>query len=75
MEKVIVDLAAALRERLAIIADEASRRDNEKHIARLRATAGGVPAIRSIPLAYYLQCRRRTTEKIASALTMPSVGW
>jgi hypothetical protein len=30
------DLAAALRERLAIIGDENSRRDPEKHTARLR---------------------------------------
>ena len=37
MEKVIVDLANALRERLAIIHDEQSRRDEAKHIARLRA--------------------------------------
>ncbi len=37
MEKVIVDLANALRERLAIIGVEESRRDEERHIARLRA--------------------------------------
>src|SRR6266478_6699265 len=37
MEKVIVDLANALRERLAIIHDEQSRGDEAKHIARLRA--------------------------------------
>ena len=30
------DLAAALRERLAVISDENSRRDPEKHLARLR---------------------------------------
>jgi hypothetical protein len=29
------DLAAALRERLAIVRDEASRRDPEEHMARL----------------------------------------
>ena len=37
MQNTMVDLAAALRERLAIIGDENSRRDPEKHIARLRA--------------------------------------
>jgi len=33
------ELAAALRERLAIISDEDSRRDPEKHTARLRAVS------------------------------------
>jgi hypothetical protein len=32
-----VELAAALRERLAIIADETSRRDPDRHLARLRS--------------------------------------
>jgi hypothetical protein len=36
MENAIADLAQALRERLAIIHDEESRRDEAKHIARLR---------------------------------------
>jgi hypothetical protein len=31
------DLAAALRERLAIIADETSRRDPERHLERLKS--------------------------------------
>jgi hypothetical protein len=35
MENVIVDLAAALRERLAVINDQNSRRDPEAHTARL----------------------------------------
>jgi hypothetical protein len=39
MEKLIVDLANALRERLAIIHNEQSRRDEPKHIARLRAAS------------------------------------
>ena len=34
---VVADLAQALRERLAVIRDEQSRRDEPKHIARLRA--------------------------------------
>jgi len=37
MEKILTDLAAALRERLAIIADEESRRDPTRHTARLQA--------------------------------------
>ena len=36
MEKAIADLKEALRERLAIIHDEESRREEAKHIARLR---------------------------------------
>jgi hypothetical protein len=36
MNKAILDLTAALRERLAIIGDENSRRDPETHTARLR---------------------------------------
>ncbi len=39
MENVIADLAAALRERLAIISDQNSRRDPEAHGARLRAVS------------------------------------
>jgi hypothetical protein len=36
MQNAIVDLREALRERLAIIGDEESRRDEEKHMVRLR---------------------------------------
>jgi hypothetical protein len=36
LNNVTVDLAEALRERLAIIHDEDSRRDEAEHIARLR---------------------------------------
>jgi hypothetical protein len=68
MEKVIVDLVAALRERLAIIADEASRCDKGKHIARLRTVSEKIDNLqaalpRSIDprLAHYLQ--RRSYDK------------
>lgn len=68
MEKVIVDLAAALRERLAIIADEVSRRDAEKHIARLRAISEKIDSLHAVlprsidpRLAHYLQ--RRSYDK------------
>lgn len=37
MESALADLAQALRERLAIIRDDESRRDHAKHIDRLRA--------------------------------------
>jgi len=36
LKDVTLDLAEALRERLAIIHDEDSRRDEARHIARLR---------------------------------------
>jgi hypothetical protein len=36
VQNITSDLAAALRERLAIISDENSRHDPEKHLARLR---------------------------------------
>jgi len=58
----IVDLTAALRERLAIIADENSRRDPEKHMARLRAASekidnltAALPKPIDSQLAHFLQ--------------------
>ena len=39
MENALANLAQALQERLAVIRDEQSRRDEEKHIARLRAVS------------------------------------
>ena len=39
MQSTVADLAQALRERLAVIRDEESRRDQAKHIARLRAVS------------------------------------
>jgi len=56
------DLAAALRERLSIIQDQDSRRDPEKHIARLRAVsekidkiADELPKPIDTQLAHFLQ--------------------
>jgi hypothetical protein len=64
----IVDLRDALRERLAIIHDEESRRDEAKHIDRLRAISEKIDKLQSaLPqqvdprLAHYLQ--RRSYEK------------
>jgi hypothetical protein len=39
MEHALADLAEALRERLAVIRDEESRRDHAKHIDRLRVVS------------------------------------
>lgn len=39
------DLAAALRERRALIADEISRRDPEQHLARLKAVSEKIGAL------------------------------
>jgi len=60
----IVDLRDALRERLAIIHDEESRRDEVKHIDRLCAISEKIDKLQAaLPqpvdtrLAHYLQCR------------------
>jgi hypothetical protein len=39
MESALADLAETLRERLAVIQDDESRRDHTKHIDRLRAVS------------------------------------
>jgi len=64
----IADLRDALRERLAIIHDEESRRDEAKHIDRLRAISEKIEKLQAaLPrrvdprLAHYLQ--RRSYEK------------
>ena len=64
----VVDLREALRERLAIIRDEESRRDEEAHMARLRAVsekidklAAALPRPIDPQLAHYLQ--RRSYDK------------
>jgi hypothetical protein len=68
MENALVDLRDALRERLAIIRDEESRRDAQTHMARLSAVsekidklAEAVPRPPDPQLAHYLQ--RRSYEK------------
>ncbi len=62
MENVTASLATALRERLAIIADQASRQDEEKHLARLRTVSEKINQLQAtLPepvdprLAHYLQ--------------------
>jgi hypothetical protein len=50
MESAFADLAQALRERLAVIGDEESRRDQAKHIDRLRAVSEKIDRLReSLP--------------------------
>jgi hypothetical protein len=62
MENALVDLAQALRERLAVIRDEQSRRDEVKHMARLKAVSEKIEKLQeALPqpveprLAHYLQ--------------------
>jgi hypothetical protein len=50
MDASLADLADALRERLAIIGDEASRRDPERHTERLREVSEKIERLeRSLP--------------------------
>jgi hypothetical protein len=62
METALADLAQALRERLAVIQDEQSRRDEVRHIARLRAVSEKIEQLQAaLPhpidprLAHYLE--------------------
>lgn len=64
MEESLSELSDALRERLAIISDEESRRDAEKHIQRLREVSERIERLeQSLPakidpqLRHYLQRR------------------
>jgi hypothetical protein len=62
MEKAVTDLKEGLRERLAIIHDEQSRRDADAHMARLRTVSEKIEKLQAaLPqpidprLAHYLQ--------------------
>jgi hypothetical protein len=74
MEKILADLAAAMRERLTLIADEESRRDHARHTERLRAVSERIehlehqlpPAI-DPQLRHFLQ--RRSYSKALELLT------
>jgi hypothetical protein len=64
MQKNLTELAAALRERLAIIDDEESRRDLARHTERLRAVSERIerlehqlPATIDPQLRHFLQRR------------------
>ena len=74
MDAALTDLAAALRERLAIIADEASRRDPACHTERLREVSERIERLeQSLPLAIDPQLRhflqRRSYGKALELLT------
>jgi hypothetical protein len=47
MQDLMTDLATALRERLNIIADEASRREIPKHMARLQAISERIETLQN----------------------------
>jgi hypothetical protein len=73
MEDVVDALAAALRERLAVIADKTSQQDEEKHLARLRAVSEKIDRLQAaLPepvdprLAHYLQ--RQSYDKVLEFL-------
>jgi hypothetical protein len=64
MESALADLAQALRERLAIIHDEQSRRNPDLHLARLRTISEKIDELQAaLPqridprLTHYLQQR------------------
>ena len=68
MESNLIELTQALRDRLAVIRDEESRRDEAKHIARLRSISEKIETLEAaLPqpvdprLAHYLQ--RRSYDK------------
>ncbi|HEY2045682.1 MAG TPA: hypothetical protein VGG93_03775 [Candidatus Udaeobacter sp.] len=68
MENAIANLKEALRERIAVIRDEESRRDEAKHIDRLRVVSEKIDKLQAaLPrpidprLAHYL--RRRSYDK------------
>jgi hypothetical protein len=67
------ELAAALRERLAIIRDDSSRRDSETHMARLKEIskkiddlASALPRPVDPQLAHFLQ--RQSYDKVLAVL-------
>ncbi len=68
MENVIVDLKEALRERLEVIRDEKSRRDQVAHLARLQSVSEKIDKLEALlprpldpQLAHYL--KRRSYDK------------
>jgi hypothetical protein len=76
MDATLMNLAAALRERLAIIADEESRRDAEGHTQRLREVSEKIEQLeKALPsridpqLRHFLQRRSygKALELIESA--------
>jgi hypothetical protein len=73
MESALADLAHALRERLAIIHDDESRRNADAHMARLQAISEKIEELQAAltqpvdtSLAHYLQ--RRSYDKALELL-------
>ena len=73
MDKILAELTSALRERLAIIGDEESRRDPDRHTERLRTASEKIEELeRRLPpkidpeLRHFLQ--RRSYSKALEAL-------
>jgi hypothetical protein len=76
MDKILTELATALRERLAIIGDEESRRDPDRHTERLRVVSEKIEDLeRQLPpkidpqLRHFLQ--RRSYSKALELLETP----
>ena len=76
MDPSLADLAAALRERLAIIADEQSRADSNRHTERLREVSEKIERLEhTLPpkidpqLRHFLQ--RRSYSKALELLESP----
>jgi hypothetical protein len=81
MERALADLAQALRERLAVIRDDESRRDYPKHTDRLRAVSEKIDRLQaSLPpsidprLKHYLD--RKSYDKALECLEgdLPTQG-
>ena len=79
MKNEVADLRDALRERVAIIRDEESRRNEAKHIARLRAVSEKIDLLQtSLPqpidprLKHYLE--RKSYEKALEHLETINAG-
>jgi hypothetical protein len=76
MQNILTDLEAALRERLAIIADEQSRQDPHRHTERLRDVSEKIESLEQrLPpkidpeLRHFLQ--RRSYSKALELLERP----
>jgi hypothetical protein len=73
MTPAIADLTAALRERLALIGDEESRRDTARHMARLQSVSEKIDRLAALlprpidpRLGHYLE--RRSYDKALECL-------
>jgi hypothetical protein len=78
MNETLLELAEALRERLALIANETSRQDPEKHVERLRVVSEKLERLeRKLPpkidpqLRHYLQ-RRSYSKALEQLETLSS---